>query len=158
MFRYPRLGTLTYLAFEVNAAIGEGHDDEFTFQEIYEGLEDRSLLQDLNDKLAGIVDLGLILMQEEQHRGLMNALTTASEAFRGRERRKVGVERSGLKLLMAIILEAIQQQNWTTPLLNSLSPREIGSVLGFTSGPTNRRNKPLGFSGWYRCDENCSNN
>ena len=158
MFEHPRIGTLMYLAFEINAAIDEGHDGEFSFQEIYDGLEHRSLLQDLSDKLAGIVDLGLILMQEEQHRGLMNVLTTASEAFRGRERRKVGVERSGLRLLMAIILEAIHQQNWTTPFLDPLSPREIAFVLGATRRPTNLRGKSLGFSGSYRWDGNCSKN
>lgn len=131
MFNHPRLSALTYLGFAVNAAIDEGHDDKFSFQEIYQSLERRSLLQDLSNKLPEVFDLGLLLADEEQHLALMNVLTEASEVLRGRERRKAGVERSGLTLFIAIILEAIQQQNWTTPSLNPLSPNEVASVLGF---------------------------
>lgn len=158
MFNYPRLSSLTYLGFEINAAIDAGHGDQFSFQEIYQALERRSLLEDLSNKLAGVIDLGSILMQKEQHLGLINVLTEASEAFRGRERRKVGVERSGLTLLMAIILEAIQQQNWTTPDLKPLSPKEVASVLGPRGGRLSSRCDPLAFSMWYRWDGNCSKN
>lgn len=129
MFKYPRLSSLTCLAFQVNSAIDEKYEDRFSFQEIYEGLDHGSLLQDLSNKLPEVFDLGLVLMDEDQHLGLINILTTASEAFRGRERRKVGVERSGLTLLIAIILEAIQQQNWTTPFLNPFSPKDLASAL-----------------------------
>ena len=129
MFDYPRLSSLTCLAFQINSAMDEKYDDQFSFQEVYEGLERGSLLRDLANKFPEVFDFGLILMDENQHRSLMHVLKIASEAFEGRERRKVGVERSGLTLLIAIILEAIQQQNWTTPFLNPFSPKELASVL-----------------------------
>lgn len=39
MIKYPRLSSLTCLMFEVNAAIDQKYEDQFSFQEIYEGLE-----------------------------------------------------------------------------------------------------------------------
>ena len=129
VFDYPRLSSLTCLAFQINSAMDEKYDDQFSFQEVYEGLERGSLLRDLANKFPEVFDFGLILMDENQHRSLMHVLKIASEAFEGRERRKVGVERSGLTLLIAIILEAIQQQNWTTPFLNPFSPKELASVV-----------------------------
>jgi hypothetical protein len=156
VFAYPRLSSLTCLAFQVNSAIDEKRDEDFSFQEIYEGLETGSLLQDLSYKLPEVFDLGLILMDENQHRGLIHVLKIASGAFEGREGRKVGVERSGLTLLIAIILEAIQQQNWTTPFLNPFSAKEVGSVLGYKNGPSHIGSRFLGLSEWYRWDGNCS--
>jgi hypothetical protein len=148
VFNRPRLSTLTYLAFQIVAAIDEGHEDKFSFQEIYQSLERRSLLQDLSHKLPEVFDLGLIMGDDEQRRGLMKVLAEASEVFRSREKCKAGVERSGLTLLMAIILEAIQQQNWTTPSLNPLSPDEVASFRGSRnlSVPTKLHSNSFAFS------------
>ena len=142
MSEYPRLSTLTHFAFEVNAAIDEGHDHRFSFQEIYQGLDRRSLIEDLSEKLGDVVDLKLILEQKERHRGLIDVLQEASEAFRGREKSKTGVKRSGLRLLMAIILEAIQQLHWTTLFLKPFSPKKFGFT---TSIPASKRPRSLAF-------------
>jgi len=42
-------------------------------------------------------------------------LNEVAESLRGRESRKVGVRKSGLHLLLAFILEAMQQQYWVLP-------------------------------------------
>ena len=157
MTEYPRLSTLIYLAFEINAAIDGGHDAQFSFQEIYQALDDRSLLKNLSGKLGDVVDLGIISMQMDQHQALITALSIASEAFRGRERRKVGVERSGLRLLMAIILEAIHQQNWTTLHLYPLSQKEVVAVLKAKPRRDAMVGGPLADLS-YRWDAHCSKN
>lgn len=129
MRNYPRLSTLAYLGIEINAAIDEGHGREFTFEEIYLGIDTGTLLETLGDKLSDVVDFGIFPKDSEQCTGLIDVLRDAAEVVRGREHRKFGVEQSGLSLLTAIIFETIQQQNWTTPALYPLSPKEVGSYL-----------------------------
>jgi len=98
----------------VNAAIDAGHGDGVSFDDIYQGLERGTLLRDLTDKVPGEFDLELLNSTGEAPK-LIGALNDATEAIRGRERCKSGVENSGLALLVAVILEAIQQGNWTAP-------------------------------------------
>lgn len=129
MRNYPRLSALTYLGFEINSAIDEGHGREFTFEEIYLGIETGTLLEILSEKLSDVVDLGLFPQGGEECTALFDVLRNAAEAVRGRERRKFGGARSGLSHLTAVIFEAIQQQNWTTPALYPLSPKEVGAYL-----------------------------
>jgi hypothetical protein len=114
MIASPRLSSITFLGFQVNAAIDEGHADKFSFDDIYDGLERGTLLQDLSNRVPGEFDLELLNAAGETPK-LLGILNDAAEALRGRERRKTGVENSGLALLQAIILEAIQQRNWTVP-------------------------------------------
>lgn len=113
----PFLSLLTFLGFQVNAAIEEGHGNKISFNDIYEGLRQRNLFEVLNEKLPGVLDISLFLEVNqqtyfEQRNGILNALSDAASGMKGRERRKYGVESSGLSLLMAYILEAIQQKYW----------------------------------------------
>ena len=110
----PRLSSITFLGFQVNAAIDAGLADKFSFDDIYMGLERETLLQDLSNKIPGEFDLDVLNATGETAK-LLAVLKDAAEAFRGRERRKTGVENCGLTLLQAIVLEAIQQRNWTAP-------------------------------------------
>lgn len=107
-----RLNTLTFLGFEVNAAITQGHGDAITFSELYKSLENGTILEDLKKKIPGEFDFSLFPTGSAQSAGLNEALGQAAEGLRGRERRKVGIEESGLHLLLAVILEAIQQGYW----------------------------------------------
>jgi len=114
MLASPRLSSITFLGFQVNAAIDAGHADRFSSDDIYKSLERGTLLQDLSNKVPGEFDLELLSATGETTK-LLAALNDAAEALRGRERRKTGVENSGLALLQAIVLEAIQQTNWILP-------------------------------------------
>lgn len=109
MDKKPRLSSLTFLGFYVNAAIEDGHGEKITFDDIYKGLESGSLLEDLQTKIPGVFDFSLFAPRSEQREGLFEALESAAGGLKGRERRKVGVKKNGLSLLMALILEAIQQ-------------------------------------------------
>jgi len=114
MIALPRLSSITFLGFQVNAAVDAGHGAKFSFDEIYDGLERGTLLQDLSNKVPSEFDLDSLNSDGETPK-LLTILNTAAEVLRGRERRKAGVENSGLTLLQAIVLEAIQQRNWTVP-------------------------------------------
>ena len=46
----PWLSTLSFIGFYVNSAIANGHTDTISFEEIYEGLERGTLLDELNEK------------------------------------------------------------------------------------------------------------
>lgn len=106
----PSLSSLTLLGFRVNSTIANGHADAVSFQEIYDNLQKGTLLEYLNKKIPGEFDL--FPRGSEQCVALNHVLNEVAGGLRGRERRKVGIEKSGLHLLLAFILEAMQQQQW----------------------------------------------
>ena len=108
----PWLSSLAFIGFEVNAAIARGHADAFSFQEIYQGLENRTLLDDLKKKLPDEFDFSLFTTGTEQANGLYHVLHEAAGGLEGRERKKVGIETSGLHLLLAFVLECMQHKMW----------------------------------------------
>jgi hypothetical protein len=73
------------------------------------------LLDDLDRALPDSFDFSLFRAQSEQRDGLFATLRQAAAGLEGRERRKTGVEQSGIALLLAFILEAIQSQAWELP-------------------------------------------
>ena len=115
MSNKPRLSSLTFVGFYVTAALDHGKGSKVSFEEIYDGLERGTLLQDLNEKVPNTFDFSLFPPGSDEEKGIVAVLQLASEGFRGRERRKSGVENSGLALLMACILEAIQRGEWSPP-------------------------------------------
>jgi len=50
----------------------------------------------------------------EKGKTINRVLYDASAGFQGRERRKSGIESSGMHVLMACILEAIQRGSWVS--------------------------------------------
>jgi hypothetical protein len=115
----PWLSMLSFFGFQVNAAIEEGYGNAISFNDVYKGLEERNLFELLNEKLPGVLDLSLFLECNEesyleQRNGILNALSDAASGMEGREIKKYGVKSSGLSLLMAYVLEAIQQKYWTS--------------------------------------------
>lgn len=89
----PFLSILSFLGFQVNAAIEERHGNKISFSDIYKGLEERNLFELLNEKLPGILDISLFLGSNEeayleQCNGVLNALSDAASGMKGRERKK----------------------------------------------------------------------
>ena len=80
----------------------------FTFEEIYEAADRGSLL----DLLLKIDDSGIIAItarEPQQRAETERALADAVSALRTREIRKTGVGDNALCMVMALVLEAIQQ-------------------------------------------------
>ena len=105
-----RLNKLTYLILEMNAAVDTGKYQSITLAEIEEHIDRKDLIPYLRERLGNDVDLSLYdddvaaEINEELHDILL--------AYGGRERRKWGIENSGLCLLIAWVNELIQQRRW----------------------------------------------
>ena len=110
----PKLTTLSFVAFYVNSAIANGNLESVSFDEIYSGLEKGNLFDFLNDKLPGEFDFSLFESGSEQCIGFHQVLNNVAGVLHGRERRKLGIANSnhGLSLLLAFIIEAMQQRDW----------------------------------------------
>jgi len=104
-----RLTNLTYIALELNAALDTGKYDDIPMQEASRHIEAGDIVPWLRDNVED-ADLGLLvgdLAGEYQ-----SALADIYTANAGRERRKWGVERRALCLLIAWTNELIQQRCW----------------------------------------------
>jgi len=104
-----RLSSLTHLGFEVNCILDSNPGSDLTFQEVHNAAREKSIIKLLQDRYADYVDLSLFESGSEERREVEAALSLAAECLEGRERRKTGVENRGLCLIVALILEAIQQ-------------------------------------------------
>ncbi len=80
----------------------------FTFDDIYEAADNGSLVA-LVEKIddSGIIELWATDPQRRAE--VERALGDAAEALRGREIRKTGVGDNPLCMVMALVLEAVQQ-------------------------------------------------
>lgn len=107
----PWLSSLTFIGFHTIAALDHGKGPTVSFDDIYEGLEKGTLFQNLKKKLS--TDFSLFPAGSEQEREILEVLKRAAECLRGVERRKTGVENSGLSLLLALLLEVIQEGEWS---------------------------------------------
>jgi len=109
-----RLSSLTYVLFVSLAAIDKGLASQVTFDDFYRGLDAGTLFDDIQTKLGHDIDLSLLTSQPDQKKPFLEMLESARAALEGRERRKTGIERSGLVLLCSYITEIIQQYGWDT--------------------------------------------
>jgi len=105
-----RLSSLTMLGFEINAVRDTRSDFELTFEQVHSAAQAGKLVALLDKRFKDLTDLSLLTSRPEEMADVENALRDAAAALEGRERRKVGVQNSGICLVMAIIFEAIQQQ------------------------------------------------
>ena len=114
------LSFLVMLGFQVNAAIESRLDDPLTFDDIHRGLDDGDLFERIEEKLPKTLDLSPYALENADdfagyREAMLAALADAAGGMEGRESRKYGVKKSGLSLLMAYILEAIQQEtHWVS--------------------------------------------
>lgn len=111
----PWLSSLTFVAFYLTAALDAGKGDEVSFDEFYAGLERGTLLQDLAKKLPNTFDFSIFPEGSTKEKEFLTVIQLAAEGLQGRERRKTGVEKSGISLFLVCVLEVIQQGEWTKP-------------------------------------------
>ena len=104
------LVSFTNIAFQINAVLDEAPNLELSFKEIHDAAEVGSLLEHLAERLKDHVDFSLTLTRPEEHKDVERALSDVAGSLYGCESKKAGVRQRGLCLVMAIILEAIQQQ------------------------------------------------
>jgi hypothetical protein len=81
----------------------------FTFEELYDASDKGDLVDFLRRRIddSGIIELWA--SDPEQRAAVEKALGNAVEALRGREIRKTGVGENPLCMVIAVVLEAIQQ-------------------------------------------------
>ncbi len=108
----PRLSSLTFFGFQVNAAIERGYGEKLNFKNIHKGIEWGTLIEDLDKKLPDVFDFGPFTVSKEEREGFLEALRFAAGPIKDSEREYL-IEKNGLSLLMAFILEAIQRRYWT---------------------------------------------
>lgn len=104
-----RLSMLTSIGFCANIAIDLKKPYPFTFEDLYQAADERRLVGLLKDTIddSGIIELWA--QEPSSNQDVEQALNDATEDLRGREIRKVGVGDNPLCMVIAIILEAIQQ-------------------------------------------------
>jgi hypothetical protein len=102
------LSQITSIGWCANMMLDRGEQAPFTFEDIYAAADNGTLV----DLFLKIDDSGIIEItarEPEQRVETERALADAVEALRGREIRKAGVGDKPLCMVMAIVLEAIQQ-------------------------------------------------
>lgn len=97
-----RIVDLTILAFGVNAAIDSGNHSHITLDDIRRRIEDDSIFEFLENE----VKVDTSLLTEEKRTELLDHWRRLNNA--ADSRRKFGVERSGLCLILAYLLEGAQ--------------------------------------------------
>lgn len=105
----PRLKSLVYIGFQVISAIDSGYGYDVSFDEIYNGMKNGTLLVDLEKKFPSVLDFSLYPQSDEKSVRIHKALYDAGFTFSKREWRKLGIKKNGLCLLCSFIIEAIQQ-------------------------------------------------
>jgi hypothetical protein len=103
------LSHLTLFIPEMTVAIEHGYLGKVSFEEVYQGIEQGNLVPFLKEKLGDAVDLSLIKPEDEQGRLFIEAMRYVVPGLEGRERRKTGIEKCGLCLLIVLCIEAVRQ-------------------------------------------------
>lgn len=105
-----KLSTLTTVGWCANMMLDRREQAPFTLDDIYSAA-DRGILVDL---LLKIDDSGIIALWASDPRmraDAEQAFDDAAEALQGREIRKTSVGENALCMVIALVLEAIQQQH-----------------------------------------------
>ena len=114
MSMYPRLSILTYIGFELNSLLENSCNyDTIDFSYVYTGIADKDLIQKLESDFPDSVDFSIFKSENKELETLYSSLSSVAGGLQGQERRKLGIEKSGLNLLLAFILEIIQRQSHT---------------------------------------------
>jgi hypothetical protein len=110
-----RITYLTFLAFGLNSALDSGKYSTVTYREVVDHIESGTIFAFLRDRLGEDIDLSLLdaTKQEVLLEEWQNLLNVADA------RRKFGVENNGLCLLVAYLLEGIQQLQDQNPRAGS---------------------------------------
>lgn len=101
-----RITMLTFIAFYLNSAIDSGRYDDLGIEEIKQEIRAGTIFPFLRNQLGADIDLSILEAADEaellaEWQDLLAAVN---------ERRKMGIERRGLTLLIAYLLEGIQRR------------------------------------------------
>jgi hypothetical protein len=101
-----RVTHLTFIGFYLNGALGSRKYDDISIDEVKARLRDRTIFDYLNTKLD--MDIDLSILSPEDRRELNDEWEDMADAID--ESRKMCVDRNGLCLLVAYLLEGIQRR------------------------------------------------
>jgi len=102
---------LTYLILNLNHLVDSGFNKGVSLDEVEQHIAKGDVLDWLGKEFKGHIDLSIYRDRPsalEITKGLQDLLG----GYRGRERRKWGVEHNGICLLIAWVNELIQQRAW----------------------------------------------
>ncbi len=111
----PWFSSLTHVAHMVNIQLSKDEQPDFTFADVYAGLEKGDLFKKLEERIPGFDHWGLLTKSDGfQPELLMETLGEAAEFYRGKEHNKLGIanEDAGLSLLLALVLLALDEKMW----------------------------------------------
>ena len=106
-----RITSLTFLAFYLNGALDTGKYQDVTFDEVAREIRNGTIFEFLARRLAGDIDLSIFGLAERTEIEAEWADMLAAVSAR----RKFGVERNGICLLIAYLLEGIQRRQDSNP-------------------------------------------
>jgi hypothetical protein len=105
---------LCFLLFQLSGLIDAERDDAYSMEEVKRALDEPNLFTWLRAK-EELGDFSLFASPGEydaRGRAITAALRNEAHALSGRERRKIGIQRSGLTYLISLIAELIQSLQW----------------------------------------------
>lgn len=108
----PSISSLGFLGFHINMAMEKGKINNISFVEVYEAVENGDILDLLEKKIPNFFDFSLFKKGSTERKELNYILCYVSEGTRNREQRKLGISDSGLCLIQAWVIEALQQKFW----------------------------------------------
>lgn len=104
-----RVSQLTFLGFYFNGALGSGKYEDISIREVKEKIRAHTIFDYLKSKLGSDIDLSALSSEDQME--LNREWEDLADAVD--ESRKMCVERNGLCLLVAYILEGIQRRQKT---------------------------------------------
>jgi hypothetical protein len=104
------LTELTFLILNLNSLVDGGHHEATPMEEAKEHIDRGDVFEWLSEKFKGHIDLSIYRADGDARREITKGLHDILGAYRGRERRKWGVENNGICLLIAWVNELVQQR------------------------------------------------
>jgi hypothetical protein len=104
-----RINMLTVTAFELNAAIDTGKHNDVSVDDVKRAIQGGAVFDFLEQQLG--TDIDLSLLDHDDRAELTREWLDLADAVD--EKRKMGVRRNGLCLLVAYVLEGIQRRTAT---------------------------------------------
>jgi len=120
-----KLSSLTHLAFETNAVLDACPDFDLPLAEVHAAARQGVLIQHLAKRFGDKADLSMLLTNPDELHAVDFALCDAVSSLEGCGHRKIGVTNNGLCLVLAIILEVIQQEFSSLPLVEAGSRSSV---------------------------------
>lgn len=101
--------SLTAIGFCANIAIDQRKPSPFSLDDLYRASDSGTIVDLLQETIDDSGVIALLAGNPDEKRSVENALNNATGALRGRELRKYGIGDNPLCMVVAIVLEAIQQ-------------------------------------------------